>query len=85
MHDAPRTVPALAREVQGAVFPRKWHTQLLQPGNGIGRVLHHEAGGGQIAQAGACDQGVVHMRAKAVPVGQHGGNAALGPGTGTIV
>ena len=43
-------------------FQREGHAQLAQPGDGLGRVLDHEAGGRQVAQAGAGDQRVVDMR-----------------------
>ena len=79
MHNAPRPVAAFARQMQVPVFLGKRYAQLLQPGNGLRRVLHHQLGGGQVAQASARHQRVVHMGCKTVFFVQHGGNAALRP------
>ena len=85
MGDAPRAVAAFAGQVQLVAFEREGHAQAAQPGDGLGRVLHHKARGGQVAQACACDQGVFDVRGKTVVIGQHGGNAALGPAARAIL
>ena len=85
MGNAAGTVAAFAREVQLVAFEGERHAECAQPGNGLGRVLHHKARGGQVAQACACDQGVFDVRGKTVVIGQHGGNAALGPAARAIL
>ena len=86
VHDAPRTVPALAREVELAVlFLGEGHAQAAQPGNGFRGLLHHEAGGLQIAQARAGHQGVVHVGVKAVVLRPHRSDATLGPAAGALL
>ena len=79
MGDAPVAVAAFARQVQFAGFLREGHAQFLQPGNGGGRVFHGELRGFQVAQAGAGDQGVLHVRRDAVALAEHCGDAALCP------
>jgi len=79
MHDAAVAVAALARQVQLALVLGELGAHLAQPADGLGRVLDREAGRGRVAQAGAGDEGVLHMGLEAVVVGQHGRNAALGP------
>jgi hypothetical protein len=79
VHDAAVGVAAFAGQVQLAVLGGEGHAQLLQPGDRGGRVLDRELGGLQVAQAGARDQGVVHVGGVAVALGQHGRDAALGP------
>jgi hypothetical protein len=79
VHDAPVAVATLAREVQFAVLEREGHAELLQPGDRGGRVFHRELRGFEVAQAGAGHQRVFHVRGHAVALGQHGGDAALGP------
>ncbi|KAF1047537.1 MAG: hypothetical protein GAK38_01888 [Xylophilus sp.] len=86
MHDAARAVAALAREVQvfAVLFLRERHAVAAQPGDGLGRMLHDEARRGRVAQAGAGDQRVSHVGVEAVVLGQHGGDAALGPAAGAV-
>ena len=84
VHDAPGAVAALAGEVQVSIFFREGHAQRTQPVHAFGRMLHHKAGGRRVGQAGTGHQGVLNMGVKAVALGQHGGNPALGPGTGAI-
>ena len=85
VHDAPRAVAAFAREVQvTVVLGAEGHAHGLQPGNRLRRLLHHKLGGRHVAQSRACDQGVVHMRGKAVGLVPHSGNATLGPATGAF-
>ena len=84
VHDAAGAVAALAGQVQDTVFFRKRHAQPLQPGDGVGRVFHHFLGGGQVTQAGASHQCVVHMGRKGVAFFQHGCNAALRPAAGAV-
>ena len=85
MGDAARAVATFARQVQLVAFEREGHTQLAQPGNRGGGVLHHKTCGGQVAQACAGDQCVFDVRGKAVVVGQHCGNTALGPAARSIL
>ena len=59
--------------------------ELAQPADGLGRVFHHEARRGQVAQAGARHQGVLDVGRKAVVGGQHRGDAALGPAAGAVL
>ena len=70
--------------MQGALFLRERHAQALQPADGLRRVLHHEACGRQVAQAGAGHQRVLHVRLEAVALRQHRGDAALGPAAGAV-
>ncbi|MNZ89668.1 hypothetical protein D3C78_1086020 [compost metagenome] len=83
--DAPRAVPAFARQVQLAVFFGKRHAQRLQPGDGGRCVLDHLARGRQVAETGAGDQRVIDVCVEAVVFGQHGGNAALGLAARAVV
>ncbi len=70
MHDAALAVAAFAREVQRAVLEREGHAEPAQPGDGLGRMLDHEARGGQVAEARARHQRVVDVRLHAVAIGR---------------
>ena len=85
--DAARAVAALARQVQRAAIlvPREGHAESEQPVDRRGALRQDAAHGVGVAQPGAGDQRVLHVRLDAVVRRLRRRDAALRPGAGAIV